>query len=713
MNIPVLDEGIDELPRAREAVTPLPRSRQQLADGCEIFTNLRGQSEYGLFHIAEVLVEGRGRCSNFARDVDDAKITYAVRLEQGGSRIEQTPTRRRAPLAERAAVECDYFRGHALQVIGRLRVDSLARTVAAIPRYDPDALGGCMVRQRELVGAILLGRDRDPEARRAHALHVLSLGVAAVVLFYCLRNQWFFGDEWDPIARRAVFGPADLGLLEPHNEHWSTLATVVYRAQLSLFGLRTYWPVALLFIACQLGTAHLLWRVMCRAQVAPMVATALVVPWVLLGAARDDLLYAWNFTFVGAVGSGFAAMLLSRPNGPFTRRDALVCWGFGVAAVMLSGIGLAMVVVIFLTLWSSRGWRVGAAAASVPVLVYAVWQLGWGYSDDISQQLQSTPEFVWRATTYAFSTTIGIGSAGTVVVVALAIFAALDRRRLWSYPQRIAITCALGAIVLYALVGVRRNIAGSLFEGSDRVGRYFLAALPLMLPLVGLALTRLYRRRWTHWAVLGIALTLVMGHQLDVLRESTRQMTAIKQELKRRIPAAVELARTGEQLLEDKPSPEFATDLDLDAALELADSGNLPSPRLRASDRLGAATYLQVAANAHSAIASSEPPLFVRISDATADIDGDCVTITPHGDRPAIRFRYSRPGSVQLVTEKTGFVSVTLKQGEHRGPERVLGSIGLKAGRRHLDVTAHDVTLILRVPPRGATTVCGVFAPRQ
>src|SRR5437016_3910128 len=112
--------------------------------------------------------------------------------------------------------------------------------------------------------------------RRVLIAHVVTLAVAGVAILWYARHQWFVTDEWDPIARRAVFGHARLGLLDPHNEHWSTIAIVVYRVQVALFGLRTYFPVMAVFTALHLVAAHLIWRVMLRVRVDALVATALV-----------------------------------------------------------------------------------------------------------------------------------------------------------------------------------------------------------------------------------------------------------------------------------------------------------------------------------------------------------------------------------------------------------------------------------------------------
>jgi hypothetical protein len=69
-----------------------------------------------------------------------------------------------------------------------------------------------------------------PVRQRAAILHGISLAVALPLLLWIDRHQWFSGDEWDFLVRRGVFGHSEIGLLEPHNEHWSTFPVLISRA---------------------------------------------------------------------------------------------------------------------------------------------------------------------------------------------------------------------------------------------------------------------------------------------------------------------------------------------------------------------------------------------------------------------------------------------------------------------------------------------------
>ncbi len=168
-------------------------------------------------------------------------------------------------------------------------------------------------------------------------VHGLSLVGGAVVLLVANRNQWFFGDEWNFIVNRGPRG-ASIGVLEPHNEHWTTVPVLVFRGLLAIVGLRSYLPYVAVLLALHLGLAHLLWRVSLRVGATPAIATALAAVFIVLGAGSENLLWAFQIAFVGVVAFGWAAVLLHDHDGPFGRRD-IVGWVASIAALDVLGPG--------------------------------------------------------------------------------------------------------------------------------------------------------------------------------------------------------------------------------------------------------------------------------------------------------------------------------------------------------------------------------------
>ena len=103
--IPVADEAVDQRARRVEAGVAVPRTVEEAGQRDDLVADLGRQREDGIFDVAEVLVEGRGRRADRAGDVDDAQVPDAVRLEERGGRVEEAAPGLRAALAERTAVE--------------------------------------------------------------------------------------------------------------------------------------------------------------------------------------------------------------------------------------------------------------------------------------------------------------------------------------------------------------------------------------------------------------------------------------------------------------------------------------------------------------------------------------------------------------------------------------------------------------------------------
>src|ERR1700761_6452390 len=100
-------------------------------------------------------------------------------------------------------------------------------------------------------------------SRRADrpALGVLLVVTVAAFGWYLwlARRSWFIADDWDFLAHRSATSASDL--FRPHNEHWSTVPILIWRALFQIFGVRTYTPYLVLVLVAHLALAWLLWLV--------------------------------------------------------------------------------------------------------------------------------------------------------------------------------------------------------------------------------------------------------------------------------------------------------------------------------------------------------------------------------------------------------------------------------------------------------------------
>ena len=284
----------------------------------------------------------------------------------------------------------------------------------------------------------------SPDERRrrvATGLHVASLVVGFVGVVLVNRDQWFFGDEWAFLGPRGVLH-GEPGLFAPHNEHWSTVPVLVYRALYSLFGVRSYLPYVVVLAVVHVAVAHLLWRVMRRSGVDVWVATALCVLFLFLGAGAENILWAFQIGFIGSVACGLGALLLLDRDTAFDwppgRREVAV-WAVLVLGLMCSGIGVPMVAVAAVAVLLRRGFgraglRRAALVVSVPGAVYLAWLVLAGRDGigDRSVDLSKLPAYLGAGVSNAFSSTLGSplgrrrGGAGTGGVDGLAAEAGRD-----------------------------------------------------------------------------------------------------------------------------------------------------------------------------------------------------------------------------------------------------------------------------------------------
>ena len=565
-----------------------------------------------------------------------------------------------------------------------------------------------------------------PSRERALLLvHLATLAIAGIMLVWFGRNQWFGSDEWDALARRSVLGGGDLGLLAPHNEHWSTFGVLLYRAHLAVFGLRTYLPLMAVFVAMHLLAAHLLWRVMRRAGSDTLVATALVAIFAILGSTGVELLYAWNVTFSGSIACGLAALLVMATTAGWDRRDGFV-WGLLVAALVFSGVGVTMSIVAVLFAWWSRGWRDGLRVASVPAIVYAVWLLGWG-SDGVDRGIQSAaleriPETLWNSMTYVFELVTGWTGIGAVVVVLLVWFAFRDRS-LSHRPAVLASACAIGAPLFFALTSLRRYGALGLFGVANdawvKIPRYSYVAFALLLPLIAVAVTRAFSRRVPQTLVLLAVVALVLVHQVVALDQAEARGARTDQEVREHVVAVAALLRDGAPRVTDHPLAYCCADLDVASIERLARDGDLPDITVSRRARDAARTHLQVAFVGGADGPSGVPPALTAVDDATlAPGPGECAEVSTGPVHPVVRLDVTGRSAVIVTSPQGGPLALwlvppsDLATADVPPSTAVPGGAALAAGLApNLPATikiADSGTLLVRLPADAVVRFCDV-----
>jgi hypothetical protein len=347
-------------------------------------------------------------------------------------------------------------------------------------------------------------------SRPAFLAFVAALALALPFYLYVGRHRWFFFDEWDFLVRR---DGADLGdLLRPHNAHWSTVPILVYRLLWRVIGLRSYVPYQGLLVLLHVSVAALLRTVMRRAGVNPWIATAAASLFLLFGVGFQNILWAFQIGFVGALACGLVHLLLADHDGSVDRRDWIGLLA-GAIGLMSSGVGVTMIVVVGLATLLRRGWRVALLHTGPLGGLYLLWWLTVARDAPGSRfgaGIDEIGRFIWTGMTVAFDRMGQVRGLGAVLGIVLVVGATLvwrERRdaRLW---ERIAAPASLfaGALVFLSFSAVGR--AGTYGADFVRASRYLHVVAALSLPAVAVAADAIVRR-WRTLTPMMVVLLLV------------------------------------------------------------------------------------------------------------------------------------------------------------------------------------------------------------
>jgi hypothetical protein len=349
--------------------------------------------------------------------------------------------------------------------------------------------------------------------RAAAAVFALSVVVAAVFYVRIGARNWFFLDEWDFLADRSLTSARDL--LEPHNEHWSTLPIIAYRIQFKLFGLRSYVPYVVAVVALHLSAATLLRAIMRKSDVGPWLATAAAGLFLFLGSGFSNIIWGFQIGFTGSLVAGLAHLLLSDHDGPFDRRD-LLGLGFGLVGLMCSGVSLTMVGVVGLAVLVRRGWRMAALHTLPLAAVFGAWWLAFGH--DAESTARPGPgrllSFVWTSLSNA-ARSIGDLDVIAVALVALLLvgggLALVDRQRTGRPASFAPWALLAGGIAFAVITGIGR--AEDLGVESAKASRYVHLIGAMSISAVAASGQALVRRwSWSQPIVVVLLLAGIPGN---------------------------------------------------------------------------------------------------------------------------------------------------------------------------------------------------------
>lgn len=403
------------------------------------------------------------------------------------------------------------------------------------------------------------------------AVHYEALVVSLVLILWIGRDQWFFGDDWAILAPHLDGDP-----MLPHVGHWNLIPALLFPHVRDLFGLGSYVPFLALALVAHLAVAHLIWRLLLRTGAVPWIATGLSVLVMVLGGGAENILWAFQFGFMGAIALGLLVVLMldrERLNVPVVILAALVAPMFsGTALPVLAAAAVVGVV------------RHGVLKTLLLLLPAAVAYISWFVF--VPRESALPPSGIHGMADFGFALAYaaaiyggGLGRIlpifwlGVVPALGVAVWVVRTIRRGLATAATPAYALVFGSLVFAALTTYSRMSYGITGAAAQR---YAYVTVVLLLPAGGLALSWLWRTALPWRVAVGALTVALVAFNLGTLVVDAGLQAVRENDSRIRIAEALDAVRddpTNEALLSAPADPIWAPDL-LGADLVALDRAN-------------------------------------------------------------------------------------------------------------------------------------------
>ena len=503
--------------------------------------------------------------------------------------------------------------------------------------------------------------------RLARILHWASLALTFAVLLIMSRRQWFVQDDWVFAAKASEDGLGEV--LRAYDIHWVSAPLAGFRVFFGVFGFKSYLPYLVPVLALHVLAGHLLWRLMRQLGVNDWVATAAAGSFLACGTGPVIYLLAIETGGLGSLVLGLALILLVNHGGGEPRRDRLAI-AVAVLSLPFSGVSPILIGVALLVVALRRGWRASFRFVAVPAGVYVVWFLifarGGSSGKPSPGALLKIPLFIWSGLLATIDKSTVFEGAAVLAVVALVAWSVKhwDLRSTRAAP---AFAMALGVVAFFVIVGPAR--VATFARTGDIEGRYVYFTWPLLVPLIGLAVTSLLGRwRWREAAVVALGLVSAV-HGFSGVLDETRNEERREAGLRSRVLASARVVTTEsflpDVLIDDDSAPSLTTS----RLQRFQRAGDLPPLPSLTPEQLGqAALPLQARLVGSSPAGVTGAPAIGTVAGAVSEPDGDCTRITPGDDgRPELTLVVNERSVLRLRSQRGGEATVVRGPGDDPG----------------------------------------------
>jgi hypothetical protein len=327
---------------------------------------------------------------------------------------------------------------------------------------------------------------------------VAVAAIAASVIVWIGRDLSFFHDEWAFIVHRDL---TPRSILEPHAEHLSATLVIAYRILVETVGTATYAPYLGALLALHLAVGGMVFALV-RREAGRSWALGAMLLFLLFGAGGENILWAFQMGFVGAMAAGTGAIIVA-PRQP-ALAAVLLCLG-----VATSGVALAFVVGTAVQLLLTRPRA--SAWLALPLGGYQLWYVAIGsgaVGAHRSPSLEGVPEFVATGIAATAAGVLGTENlaVGGVALVILVVAMVLAR------PVSPTVASLLAAgLAFFVITGLVRAQLGA---GQADTPRYLYVLAPALLVAAAIALSRL---RAVPRVAVGLVLALAIAGNVNLL----------------------------------------------------------------------------------------------------------------------------------------------------------------------------------------------------
>lgn len=314
------------------------------------------------------------------------------------------------------------------------------------------------------------------------AAAAMCVGAFGLILYLARRFDFYY-DEWDFVLGAPHWTLRDYFV--PHNEHWSTLPSVIYKALFLTVGAHSYLPFMGAVLLLHVATAFLLFM-MIRRRSGDLLGLASAAMMLFLGRGFENILWAFQVGFVGSIVFGLLAMYLLDTATARTA-GALVASASLVLSLASSGIGLFFCGALAVDLLLDRSRRHYLWVLIAPAVAYTLWYVKFGLQyagvhrsplslTALQQLVGYVPLGIGAAMAGLFSLSVNWSQLALAVLTAgLAV--------VWYRAGKVGsrvVGAAVGLILQFALTGLVRAQFGDLQAGSPRyvyIGSVFLVLI--------------------------------------------------------------------------------------------------------------------------------------------------------------------------------------------------------------------------------------------